>query len=282
MDIWTCAIEDIPKHLGLDLSYFTNTYQGLGIFFVLGFSFIRLVRYQLELMFIPGIGDTGIDVGNIKNPSGVVIWMHGLADSPSGWQDFAEQTCDAMAHGKARHVKWHLPCAPTNPVTCNGGVPCRSWMDLIDIPISPETPDNGNHLDASLKIIHDIIDKEISTGIDPSRIVVGGFSQGGALALAAALKYPQKLGGVAVFSGWALPKQGLDEVLKRAPSKTSSFFIGHGMSDDVVTFECAQQVNTFLEDGGCTNVTFKSYAGMGHQSCSQEHEDFLQFLSAIM
>jgi lysophospholipase-2 len=155
-------------------------------------------------------------------------------------------------------------------------------MDLIEIPISPDSPDNGEHLDASLKIIHTLVDKEINAGIDPSKIVLGGFSQGAALALVSALKYPKKLGGCVVFSGWALPQQKLDEVVKSTAAKETNFFIGHGCSDQVVTFECGQQVNSLLEDGGCSKVTFKPYAGMGHQSCGQEQEDALQFLTAFM
>jgi predicted esterase len=155
-------------------------------------------------------------------------------------------------------------------------------MDLVEIPISPSTRDNGKHLAASVKLINDIIDQEISAGMDPKKIIIGGFSQGGALALVAAIKYPLQLGGCVVFSGWALAKQNLGEAIQTSASKTTPFFIGHGMSDNVVTFGCAQQVHTILTEGGCPHVTFKPYAGMAHCSCAQQSVHLQEFLTEVM
>jgi predicted esterase/HSP20 family molecular chaperone IbpA len=155
-------------------------------------------------------------------------------------------------------------------------------MDLCEIPITPASPDNGKHADDSIKIIHAIVDEEIAAGVSPASIVVGGFSQGAALALAAVLKYPQQLGGCVMLSGWALPRQQLALAAEGSASKAAGFFVGHGMDDEVVTYDCARQVNTMLKAAGCANVSFKSYGGLGHGPCAQETVDLVEFLSTTV
>jgi predicted esterase len=242
-----------------------------------------------------------VTIGNTSDPSGVVIWMHGLADSPYGWSDFATNISSDLPR-----LKWLLPEAPQNPVTCSGGERCASWMDLMEIPITPDTPDNGQHLDASVQIIHAMVDQEIeggavtvlcvllvfarahvgataphAAGMDPKKIVIGGFSQGAALALASVLKYPQQLGGCVVYSGWALPLQNLAQEAKTSASKDSAFEISHGTYDNVVHFTCAEQVNTLLEDAGCSNLAFIPHQGMMHTSCEEQVEHTTVFLSKV-
>ena len=103
-------------------------------------------------------------------------------------------------------------------------------MDLIEIPIYVKSPDNGKQIDDSVAIVHKIIDEEVAKGIPSHRIVIGGFSQGGALSLCAALRYPARLGGCCVLSGWALPKQNLATVLDGSANKDTPFLVCHGDS----------------------------------------------------
>jgi predicted esterase len=79
-------------------------------------------------MFFPS-GNREAQRGNTGGDhTAVVIWLHGLGDTPMGWADLAEEMSAEL-----KHMKWRLPCAPNQPVTCNGGGRCTSWMDLIEI-----------------------------------------------------------------------------------------------------------------------------------------------------
>jgi predicted esterase len=112
-----------------------------------------------------------------------------------------------------------------------------------------KSPDNGNQLDESIAIVHKIIDEEVANGTPANRIVVGGFSQGGALSLCCAIRYPHTLGGCCVLSGWAPPKQELHALLAASSTKTP-FLVCHGDSDQVVLYENAVFVNKMLVEAG--------------------------------
>merc|ERR1712216_1074367 len=108
-----------------------------------------------------------------ETASACVIWFHGLGDTPHGWADLCRNLSQALPH-----VRWILPCAPRQPVTCNGGAICTSWMDLETIPIAVRTPDSGRHMQASLEIVEKIVTRQLEAGIKSDRIVLAGFSQG--------------------------------------------------------------------------------------------------------
>lgn len=198
-----------------------------------------------------------------SHPTATVIWMHGLGDSPMGWADFCSDLADSL-----QHVRFVLPQAPRTPVTCNGGMVMPSWMDLIEIPIRVQSPDNGKFQDSSISIIHNLIASEIGKGIAAERIVLGGFSQGAALALAATIKAPQKIGGCISLSGWALPEQALGDSIAMSPSAKSPFLVCHGEEDRVVEYPNARIVSDLLLKGGC-EVHLKTYAKLAHSSCPQ-------------
>jgi len=213
-------------------------------------------------------------VGNAENPTGVIVFMHGLGDTPDGWASQMQQMS-----GRFPHLKWILPCAEKRPVTCNGGSAMTSWMDLKDIPIAPTTPDIGKDIDRSIETIHGIIDAEVAKGISSERIVVGGFSQGGALAFASSLLYSSRLGGTVVLSGWAPPLKNLPEVLPGSPSKSAKFLVCHGESDQVVLPACGSQLAEILAD---CDVSLKLYPRMAHSSCPQEMEDMANFIADVL
>mmetsp|Transcript_35776 Transcript_35776/g.95972 ORF Transcript_35776/g.95972 Transcript_35776/m.95972 type:complete len:230 (-) Transcript_35776:399-1088(-) len=216
-------------------------------------------------------------VGNSADPTGVVVWMHGLGDSPRGWSSF----CAGLARSMP-HLKFVLPEAPVNPVSCNGGARMTSWMDLEEIPIFPESPDNGLHLPESLAIIDAIISDEIAKGIPSERVVVGGFSQGGAMSLATVVKSERKLGGCAVLSGWALPKQDIPSAVPNSANKDTPFLVCHGESDQVVVAANGPLVAKILKDGGASSVQLHTYPGMPHSSCPKEERDVAAWLSEVL
>lgn len=212
-----------------------------------------------------------------STPDAAVVWCHGLGDSPHGWEAFCSELCRALGG----RVKFILPYAPDAPVSCNGGMRMPSWMDLAEIPIRVDSPDDGVQQAESIATIHAIVHGlEASAGIPPNRVVLGGFSQGGALALAAALRFAgsSPLGGCACLSGWALPAQHLETVVAASASVGSPFLICHGAADGVVESPNGPKVAALLTAGGASDVALKVYPGMGHSSCPQEERDVLDFL----
>lgn len=216
-------------------------------------------------------------VGNSQDPTAAVIWMHGLGDSPRGWSPFCAQLSKDLPH-----VKFVLPCAPVSPVTCNGGMPMTSWMDLSAIPIAPDTPDPGTGVRESVAIVSGLVDAEVEAGIPPERVVVAGFSQGGAMALATVLLSERRLGGCICLSGWALPSQDLESVVAQSANRNASFLVCHGEADGVVLPSCGAAAADILQAGGCPAVNVATYPGMGHSSCNEEEHDVLEFLSGVL
>jgi predicted esterase len=126
----------------------------------------------------------------------------------------------------------------------------------------------------SISYITDLITKEMESGIPADRIVVGGFSQGGHIALRTALQHPVKLAGCAALSTWLEPSPF------EIPSANLNLpiFYGHGSADPLIPAPIAAASNQVLEGRGVTNVEFKMYPGMGHSTCQQEMTHLKAFL----
>jgi len=219
--------------------------------------------------------DATITLGG-DDASAVVIWMHGLGDTPHGWADFA-----VKLQRSQNHTRWILPCAPRQSVTCNNGMVMTSWMDLHRIPIAPNMHDDGTHLPASIEMIHRLVDEQISAGVPANRVVLGGFSQGGALALVAALSYRQPLGGACILSGWCPPKSDVVSLAASSPSKMGPFIVCHGTADATVLPACGEEVHRILKGLGAS-VEFHAYAGVQHGSCREEEEHISSFLKRVL
>lgn len=228
----------------------------------------------------PSLKDINIPSAGGKADS-LVVFLHGLGDTPAGW---ASQLKAFGRRLKTTHFL--LPCAPEAPCSCNGGMKMTSWMDLLEIPIKPSSPDNGKQQEENIKRLHDKIDATIKElGIQPKRVILGGFSQGAALSLAAAIRYKTSLGGCVVLSGWALPRQELPAKLKdgacKASCRETRFLVGHGTADGVVLPGCGRQVAAMLDTAGC-DVTANYYPGMGHSSCEDEMEAVADFIAKCL
>ena len=208
-------------------------------------------------------------------PRGVVIWLHGLGDSPRGWVGAAEDVQSSLGGD----VEFVLPCAPRNAVTCNFGAKMTSWMDIIEIPIHPESPDNGKDASESLAALESVIDYKMKEhGLGADKIILGGFSQGAALSVAAALKFSQKLCAAFCLSGWALPKQQIYASAATSCNRDTPLLVCHGQDDNVVTFRCGQALRDGLRASGVSKLTFRSYEDLAHGWCAQEKLDLISFL----
>ena len=207
---------------------------------------------------------------------GAVIWLHGLGDSGNGWR-FLERQVQAALRGK--QVVWTFPTAPTVPVTCNGGMEMNSWCDLCTIPVAPGQREDPAGLSRSVETVHDLINTRVADGTSPDNIVVGGFSQGGAIALLAAYTYEAPLGGCVVFSGFVQQREQILSHLAKGEVNRTPALVVHGTRDDVVLSSCGGQVHQLLESAGVqvTAVTF----GMGHEAHPDQFVLLGQFLTGI-
>jgi lysophospholipase-2 len=197
-----------------------------------------------------------------------LIFLHGLGDTGNGW-------ASAMATIKTPNMKVICPTAPTIPVTLNAGFRMPSWFDLKTLDINGPEDDAG--IDRATEGIHSLINSEIQGGIASNRIIVGGFSQGGALALHAALTYPQPLGGIMALSCWLIRHKSYP-VSRQCPDSVPVFQC-HGDCDPVVQYKFGQMSSSLLKTF-MRNVQFVTYKGMTHSSSDEELADLKKFILA--
>lgn len=175
------------------------------------------------------------------NPDAVIIWMHGLGADGS---DFPP----AVPYLKLPEdlaIRFLFPNAPEQAVTINGGWVMRSWYDILSMDSGRQI--NADQLAQSVSRIGSVIQDQLAKGIDPHRILLVGFSQGGAVAYETGLTFIPQIGGVAAMSTY-LPRP-LGDV---SPSTTKDFPILslHGEMDDVVPLSLGKDAITQLESDG--------------------------------
>ena len=205
-----------------------------------------------------------------KDSIGTLIFCHGLGDDPTSWSFLANELKLNL------NLKIILVCAPTTYVSVNK-IDMPSWFDILEIPIKPNTPDNGQYLDESVNILNNLIDSEVSNGVSSDRIILGGFSQGATLSLVAGLKYKERLGGIFMFSGW----KHLKLMLNNYCNCDIPVLISHGDKDKIVLYENALNLRDELSKYKFKKITFKSYPGMGHNTSNKEISDLILWINQI-
>ena len=124
--------------------------------------------------------------------TGSVIWLHGLGADGHDFEPIVSQL------GLPRSVRWVFPHAPHRPVTINGGMSMRAWYDILSL--DRHGPEDEKGIRASAKAVGAMLATEVSRGVPEEKIVLAGFSQGGAIALHVGLRYPKRLAGVVALS----------------------------------------------------------------------------------
>lgn len=223
---------------------------------------------------------TSIIINAAQKHTATIILAHGLGDSASGWKDAAMEMS-----GQLPYVKWILPTAPSNPVTLNGGMRMNSWYDIESLSKSREQQ-NCAGLDESCQIIMDLVQKENAAGISTSRIILAGFSQGGALSLWTGLQFPKseihptRLAGVIVLSGY-LPRGHAFSLSEHG--KSTPVLHCHGTVDSVVTPEYSSDSKKHVvEAGHSAGYDLRMYPGLAHSASMQELTEVTQWISKIL
>ena len=199
-----------------------------------------------------------------------VIWLHGLGADGHDFAPIAEQL-------NLPNIRFILPHAPSMPVTINNGYMMPAWYDLYGL--TPGSQEDEEGIRESQNYINSLIKIEIDKGISPSRIVLAGFSQGGAIALHTALRYPQKLAGVLALSTYLPLKSKLDTEVQLANADTP-IFMAHGIYDDVISLETSKVSLNLLQNRQIP-VIWHQY-GMAHSVCIEEIDDIRNFLQQVL
>jgi len=182
-----------------------------------------------------------IDIETAPRPELAVIWLHGLG---ADGHDF-EPIVPALGLGIP--VRFVFPHAPMRRVTINGGMPMRAWYDVYGW--GRNVPEDSTGIRASAAAITRLIDREIERSIPSERIVVAGFSQGGAIALHTALREPRRLAGVLALSTY-LPLAGLLAAERTQANAAVPIFMAHGTDDAVLPLALAETSRRALEAQG--------------------------------
>jgi len=198
-----------------------------------------------------------------------IIWLHGLG---ANGHDF-EPIIPELKLPKTLAVRFIFPNSPSIPVTINGGIIMPAWYDILDMKIDRKV--DLVHLHESASAIQALIDREIERGVRAERIILAGFSQGGAVAYQAALTYPQPLAGLLVMSTYFATK---DTIQLHDSNKQINIHIMHGSEDPVVDPLLGEQALNSLKEIGF-HPSYSQYP-MPHAVCAEQVADISTWLQA--
>lgn len=206
-------------------------------------------------------------------PRHTVIWLHGLG---ADGHDF-EPIVPELVGPQWPPLRFVFPHAPVRPITVNGGMRMRGWYDISGVDIAHKQDEVG--VRGSIAAIEQLIARENARGIPAERIILAGFSQGGAVTLAAGLRHSEPLLGMVALSTY-LP---LHETFPAEASKAGlsvPIFMGHGLHDPVVPEALGSMSRDWLAAAGC-KVQWHSYP-MPHSVCAEEIRDIRSWMEALL
>ena len=202
-----------------------------------------------------------VEVETGASPKASVIWLHGLG---ADGHDF-EPIVPELKLPASPAVRFVFPHAPVRPVTLNNGYPMRAWFDIVKIGL--HQPRDKHGMLVSRAALEALIARENSRGIPASRIVLAGFSQGGAVALYTGLQYRERLAGIMALSTYLPLVDGFELTISQANGSVPIFY-AHGTQDPVVPLQLAEHTRSELTARGCA-ITWHTYP-MPHAVHPQE------------
>jgi phospholipase/carboxylesterase len=209
-----------------------------------------------------------VEIETGPRPQAAVIWLHGLG---ADGHDFEPIVPELELQQPVRFV---FPHAPVRPVTINQGMRMRAWYDIFQFGGGPE---DASGVRASQALLEELVAAEKKRGM--SKIVLAGFSQGGAIVLHTALRHPERLAGVLALSTY-VPLSAMLAAERAAANADLPIFMAHGQYDDVIPLARAEQSRRLLEGLGYP-VSWHAYP-MPHSVCAEEIAHISSFLGAIL
>jgi phospholipase/carboxylesterase len=214
-----------------------------------------------------------VEIETGPNPHAAIIWLHGLG---ADGHDF-EPIVPELVQPSERALRFVFPHAPMRPVTVNGGYVMRAWYDIIALDRRAAEDESG--IRASQALITEMIRRENARGILTERIVLAGFSQGGAMALFSGTRYPERLAGIIGLSCY-LPLAGRFDAERLPANQATPIFLAHGTQDPVVA--------PALGEASCGQLQAAGYAlewhtySMPHALCPQEVAAIAAWLRRVL
>jgi phospholipase/carboxylesterase len=208
-----------------------------------------------------------------RRPTASVIWLHGLGADGHDFEPIVPELDlpDTLA------VRFVFPHAPMQPVTINGGAVMRAWYDVYALEGARREDEAG--VRASQARVEALIARETSRGVPAARIVLAGFSQGGAIALHTGLRHTERLAGIMALSTY-LPLAGTLATEASPANHGLPIFMAHGLDDPLIPIERAEMSRRLLERAGYA-VEWHEYP-MAHAVCGPELVDIAAWLRRVL
>ena len=219
---------------------------------------------------MPGTLDA-IEIETARNPAASIIWLHGLG---ADGNDFAPIVPALKLPGAA--IRFVFPHAPVQPVTINGGMRMRAWYDITDGAIRRE---DESGVRASQTLIEALIAREKERGTAANRLVLAGFSHGGAIALQTGLRHSERVAGIMALSTY-LPIADKFAAEASEANRDAPIFMAHGSHDPIIPLARAEQSRGLLQSLGY-NVEWREYP-MQHSVCPEEVSDIGAWLGKVL
>ena len=205
-----------------------------------------------------------VELETAPNPKHAIIWLHGLGADGNDFKPIVPELVDRSWPP----LRFVFPHAPVRPVTINGGMRMRAWYDILGAQIAAQQDVAG--IRASIASLEELIAREGERGIAPERVILAGFSQGGAIVLAGGVRHAIQLAGIIALSTY-LPLDGLTAAERSTANAGQPIFMGHGSYDQVVPERLGELSRDALTKLGYA-VEWHSYP-MAHQVSPPEIAD---------
>lgn len=213
----------------------------------------------------------GVERTTGPTPAWTILWLHGLGDSGDG---FAPIVPELVRPGWPA-LRFVFPHAPVRAVTINGGMRMRAWYDIAHADLANRADEIG--VAESIEQVDALIAREAERGIPPERLILAGFSQGGAVTLAAGLRRKTPLAGLVALSTY-LPAPDNAAAALQAGAERQPLFMAHGLYDPVVPYAAGEQSAALLQRMGFAPAWHRY--PMAHQVCTEELNDLGDWLEA--
>jgi phospholipase/carboxylesterase len=214
-----------------------------------------------------------IEIETAPDPDAAVIWLHGLGDDGRGWSEIVP----ALGLPSTVRMRFLFPHAPVMPVTINRGYPMRAWYDIRENDFNERADIRG--VKQSQSQVEGLIAREKRQGIAASRIVLAGFSQGGAIAIYAGVRHPERLAAIVALSTYVIAPAALPAEAA-AVNRDIPIFMAHGTQDPVVQFRWAEASRDALIAAGY-RVEWHTYP-MPHSAVPEEIDAVSRFLVRVL
>lgn len=214
-----------------------------------------------------------VEVETGPSPTGAVVWLHGVGADGHHFAPLVPQ----LARAGTAPLRFVFPHAPYRRITLCNGERMRGWYDLRNVDRQLEQDEEA--IRSSFAAVSALLRRERERGISEGRLVLAGFSQGGAMSLFTGPRFPERLAGIAVLSGYRLIAQRFDAE-RQAANQRTRIFMGYGTRDPVIDLREGEISRDMLRSAGYA-VEWHTYP-VGHEVSPEEVSDLAEFLGRVL